>query len=491
MSEQVTTPVAHGDKLLHRLRKNLRAGWMRTFPQKSTRERAIELLITLLVVQTGHTIAAAAIYDGKDQDKNWTPPYRIFSNSSWSERELFFPCLKKALSMLPKDSKWCSAPIDDTKQYKTGKKIPDTSYQRDPMSPPFHTNLRLSHRFLHVTVVLPVYRHSPDLRARAIPVRFKLSPVLKKLGKKATKKQKAKWKEEKKTKNLSVDACKLIKEIRQDMDCAGYPDKNLLILGDGGFCNRRIFSGVGQTKRTHLLARARKDAVLAMPAPEDSRKTYDVDKFTPEQVRLDDKRPWECTTAAYAGRVCEIQFKRIDNLLWQRGAQRTPLTLFVLKPLPYKPTPNGPRYYRDPAYLLTTATDIPSEVAIQAYLDRWQIEVAHRELKNDLGVGKAHVRNSKSVRRLPAAIAAAYAMMNLTAIEVHGPTRTNDYRPLPAWRRHQARPSCRDITNLLATQLQQERAAPDYRHPVTRTRPPVPPRPKLPAKITENVVQAT
>ena len=164
-----TTGKSSGEKLLDRLRKNLRAGWLRTFPQKSTRERAINLLVTMLVLKTRHLISEAAVYDGREQDKNWTPDYHIFSRSKWSERELFMPCLEKTLSMLPPDSPWVCVAIDDTKLYKTGKKMPYTSIQRDSnSSSAYHVNLRLAQRFLHAAVILPLYRDSPDLRARAI-----------------------------------------------------------------------------------------------------------------------------------------------------------------------------------------------------------------------------------------------------------------------------------------------------------------------------------
>ena len=479
MSQLVVAPAqppraAGIGKLLHRIRKNLRAGWLVTFPQKSTRERMIDLVITMLILKTRHTIAAAAIYDGRDQDKNWTPDYRLFSTSSWSERDLMRPCLEKGLSMLDPNSRWVTVAMDDVKVYKTGKKIPDTSIQRDSMSPPFHTNLRLAQRFFHAALILPHYLQSPELRARAIPVRFHLSPVLKKPGKKATPEQRQEYKERKKTHNLSVDAGVVIQEVRQDMDRAGYASHILLCAADGGYCNRNVFSSTAQIDRTRLLVRCRRDAVLAMPAAAGSRKVYSDDKFTPNQIRTDERHSWQSVEAFYAGRSRQVEFKRVDNVLWQRGAKRTRLTLFVLKPLPYKPCPNGPTYYRDPAYLLTDATDIPSHIAIQSYLDRWQIEVAHRELKQNVGLGQGQVRNARSVRRLPAAIAASYSMMYLSALEVYGPARTSDYRPLPAWRRDQARPTCQDIIDLLATQLQQERAAPGYRPPRRRTRPPVP-----------------
>jgi hypothetical protein len=42
-------------------------------------------------------------------------------------------------------------------------------------------------------------------------------------------------------------------------------------------------------------------------------------------------------------------------------------------------------YYRLPAYLLTTDPKSSAKQLLQIYLDRWQIEVNHREEKDTLG----------------------------------------------------------------------------------------------------------
>ena len=55
------------------------------------------------------------------------------------------------------------------------------------------------------------------------------------------------------------------------------------------------------------------------------------------------------------------------------------------------------KYYREPAYLLTTDLLRPAAVLLQAYFDRWQIEVNHREIKDTLGIGQAQLRHSRRV----------------------------------------------------------------------------------------------
>jgi hypothetical protein len=46
------------------------------------------------------------------------------------------------------------------------------------------------------------------------------------------------------------------------------------------------------------------------------------------------------------------------------------------------------------------------------------------------------------------------SLMLLSVLQTYGPTRTNDYEPLPKWRNAALRPSCQDaITLLLRTQI--------------------------------------
>lgn len=86
---------------------------------------------------------------------------------------------------------------------------------------------------------------------------------------------------------------------------------------------------------------------------------------------------------------------------------------------------------------------------LQAYFDRWQIEVNHREEKDTLGIGQAQLRSARSVPRQPAFAVAAYSALLLAALLTFGPGRDAHYQPLPKWRRNADRPSCLDLITLL------------------------------------------
>jgi hypothetical protein len=83
---------------------------------------------------------------------------------------------------------------------------------------------------------------------------------------------------------------------------------------------------------------------------------------------------------------------------------------------------------------LTNDFNTPREVLIQAYLDRWSIEVAHRDMKSHVGVGQAQVSSENSIRRLHAALAASWALLQVAALKTCGEARTDEiFGKLPRW----------------------------------------------------------
>jgi len=110
---------------------------------------------------------------------------------------------------------------------------------------------------------------------------------------------------------------------------------------------------------------------------------------------------------------------------------------------------------------LTTDLRGTAREMLQAYCDRWQIEVNHREEKDTLGVGQAQVRSPLSVPRQPAFAVAAYSALLLAGLLTFGPNRISGYQPLPKWRRNAHRPSCLDLLTLLRKEIAQTPSALD------------------------------
>src|SRR5262249_29249384 len=158
---------------------------------------------------------------------------------------------------------------------------------------------------------------------------------------------------------------------------------------------KTVFSAT--VERTIVIARTRKDASLCFREPPGGRRFYGAEKFTPDEVRQDASQEWQTAAVFHGGEWREVEYKEVSEVYWQRGAGNRALRLLVVRPTAYRKTKKGRLLYRRPAFLLTSdLTTVASEL-LQIYFDRWQIEIAHRELKQQAGVGQAQLRVAKAV----------------------------------------------------------------------------------------------
>jgi hypothetical protein len=422
------------DRVLHLLE-----GWKAVFAQERTAERAIEQAIASVCV-VGRRPIARSIAVRQDEGAVLDGDYKLFSRAPWEAQDLFVPILREALALCDGDLVVVGG--DDTRVGKTGKKISTAHWGRDPLSPPFHVNLQWGLRFLHGALLVPVHARA-EVAARALPVWFEEVAPPPKPGTRASAEERAAYRKAKRDRRLARSAVAMLRRLRSELDEAGAADKHLLGVFDGSFANKVVFTEV--LERTHVVARVRKDASLCFPFTGGGRRVYDTHTFTPEDVRQDPKRRWIKISVFHGGQWRQVRYKHVSGVLWRGGAGRRPLRLLVVAPTPYRKTKTGRLMYRKAAYLLSTDPKRSSQQILQAYFDRWQLEVAHREMKDTFGVGEAQVRSQLSVPRQPALSAATYSALHLAALEAYGAGRPECFGPLPKWQREKTRPSCLDL----------------------------------------------
>ena len=328
--------------------------WRPCFADYRTHQRAVRFALSFLVCLGRRTISRA-ICAQQRQFQSWAPDYKLFSLSRWTPRSLFDVVMRLALPLMSKDQPLVIG-LDDTITRKTGRRIPKASTLRDPLSPPYHTNLVWAHRFIQAVLLL--WPANGAGAARAIPIAFDLAPPVKKPKRKKASKttiseansgnaakpsaqNKAvdeEWKQYYKLRRqqgLSAQGAALIGQIRSRLDAiAGYAERILWAVVDASYCNRTVLSRL--PGRTILIGRTRKDIHLsALPEPQTGRgrrRIYGKDLGTPEQMRKDDTIPWQRAAIFAAGRVHQLRYKSIGPVLWRRGAQRQPLGLIISSP---------------------------------------------------------------------------------------------------------------------------------------------------------------
>jgi hypothetical protein len=458
--------------------------WRPCFADYRTHQRAVRFALSFLVCLGRRTISRA-ICAQQRQFQSWASDYKLFSRSRWTPRSLFDVVLKLALGLVSKTQPVVIA-LDDTITRKTGRRIPNASTLRDPLSPPYHTNLVWALRFIQA--VLLICPMDGIGAARAIPIAFNLAPPVPKPKKKKAPKTVAgdkagangtkagqktmdpEWKQYYKMRRqqgLSAQGALLIQEIRSRLDdIADFTQRILWVVVDASYCNFTVLSRLAE--RTLLIGRTRKDIHLsALPEAQSGRgrrRLYGKDLGTPEQMRKDDSIPWQRASIFAAGRSHQLRYKSVGPVLWRRGAQRRPLRLIIIAPLAYHA--HGHRLYRQPAYLLVTDPAADVVQVLQAYFYRWEIEVDQKDEKDLLGVGQAQVWSKQAVSHQPAFHVASYAMLLLAAIQCFGLNSTTPLSRLPDWRKR--KPPLRLSASQLIARLRSELELLDASPPVSR-----------------------
>lgn len=428
--------------------------WYLTFSQMRSFNRAIRLSLSIFTTLGRKTISRTIATSGRDQ-LDWSADYRFFSRCTWSPCQLFRPILKEAIELVDED--YITVGYDDTLVKKTGKKIKGAGWARDPLGPPFTTNFVWGMRYLQSSILLPLYNEKGG-SCRGIPVQFEQLPKFKKPRWNAPQEQHDKYQELIKTYNSSTTFVKNLRYLRNELDQAGAKDKLLIAAVDGSYCNQTCLTA--NIDRTTIIGRTRKNARLFFrdynpPKPKRGKtRFYHPDSFTPEEIRQDDQVTYENMQIHYGGNWRDIRYKEVHDVYWKYGTKTLSLRLIIIAPTRYKKTKNQKKwYYRDPAYLLTPDHETSTEVLIQKYFDRWQIEVNFQEEKRDLGLGQAQVWSEKSIPKAPAFLVASYSAMILASVIVYGCNRNNDFQLLPKWRKNSIRPSCLDVLTRLRFEI--------------------------------------
>ena len=166
------------------------ADWEPLFPQPRTYLRAVRQALGTLIC-LGRRTLTRIIWANGGQHKDWRAEYFLFSRCQWNPAQLFTPIVQRALAWCP--GRYIGVAIDDTRLRKTGLRIQQAFYQRDPLSPKFYVNLMFGLRFLQASLLVPLFRRA-KVGTRALPIAFEEVSVVKRPRRKLPKRKTGKGK---------------------------------------------------------------------------------------------------------------------------------------------------------------------------------------------------------------------------------------------------------------------------------------------------------
>lgn len=454
--------------------------WHPAFRQARTATRTIDVLGGMLFSTARQkTITSSIEARGEDQRTSWDADYAVFRESVWSVDDLFHGVFLASLSLIPPDGPIVVA-IDDTALPKTGIKnkkggaanrMTESGLGRwvhAAMLPPWMTPaIQWGHMVFHGGLVIPTRENG---RSTFVTLAFEIVPG-------ASDEQKDSKRKTKQRRSSSVDATtgeaqsepvrarrrgrpskaelaarqasgeptvdsplkttdiavKFIHRVRKWLDDAGLQDRLLCVVGDGSYTNGTVMRALPH--KTTFTGRTRPDSKLRLPGRERADGTYFYGENIPHlrDVLRDPELPSKVVDLWVGGENRPLKIKVLPHVYRPTSTRGVRLKALMLVPQLYGA--KGHRTYSHEAYLLTSDSDTPVEILVQAYLDRWSIEVAHRDLKCTLGVGEAQVSNPKSIRRVHSAVAAAWALLQVTTLKTVGAVRTDAvFGKSPRWR---------------------------------------------------------
>jgi DDE superfamily endonuclease len=376
MVDATTTPAPH--PLLPELFA-LVAAHRPAFRQERPYQRSVALLLGWVCAFGRHTITQVLLVLGLG-GSDWTAFYRLFSRGRVDYAVLSRCLLAETLAQAPADTPYLVG-IDATQIPRHSRTMPGTSWLRHLGTAIFRAGIQRAQRFVHLAwLPLP----SPAGYSRAVPLRF--DPAFPAKAVPAPGHPPAKeW-------EAGLAA---LTWLRQELDVLGRSAQLVLGLGDGSYSTAPLWAGL--PAGVVLLARCAKNrALFALPREPDQPRRGRRRQYGPRRPRPDawlaERAGWQRTEVVVRDRSIPLQY-RVDGPCVVQGAAPQPLYLLVVK------GSNPQRGYRPrPArfWLVSAVPDgkggwrlpWPAAQLLAWAWQRWELEVAHRELKTSFGLGE-------------------------------------------------------------------------------------------------------
>jgi len=358
------------------------------FRQERTYLRAIGLMMGELFSFARHTVTQGLLALGLT-DADWSAWYRLFSRERFDEEQLARCLFRETLGHVDPSQPYVVG-MDGVQVPRSSLKMPGTSWLKAPRTPPFRVGIHRAQRFLHGAWLTPVEAGY----SRAVPLRF--LPIFPEKAVPATVPPCREWQ----------GGLAYLHWMRQELDAAGREAQLLFALGDGSFDTLGLWRGLPE--RTVLAVRtARNRCLYWLPQdrPSGPGRPPSYGERAPHPADwLHERAGWQKTVLTVRGRELSLRY-RVEGPCLRDGLPERPLFLIVVGGRDRQVGKKKPRRKRtEPAFFLVSAVwdgtgwrlPLPIRELLVWLWQRWELEVAHRDMKSGLGVGEKQCWNPRS-----------------------------------------------------------------------------------------------
>jgi len=421
------------------------------YGQKRVYLRVIALVMAEIFAFGRHTVTQLLLTLGLT-DEDWSAWYRVYSEQRFEEEATSAQMLKEMLAEVPETELFVVGE-DGFPVPRCSQKMPGTGWMRGLQTAKFKPGIQRGQRFVEGSWLPPLVNGF----SRAIPIRClpaftaKSVPCVHEP-------------------HTEVEAgLAILRWTRQQMDLAGRSEQHLMTLNDGSYDTLDFWPGL--PARTIGVVRTARNRCLYELPPEGAhgnRKYGDKAPAPHEWLKM--RKGFQYQDVMVRGRNRRMRYQ-VQGPFIRDEQPDIPLMLLVIgggaRPKGSRRKNYKPCFFLVLAVLVDGVWSLPLPIAeLLAWLwQRWELEVAHRQMKSGLGLGEKQCWNENATVATVQWSVWVYALMMLTGYRIWG----NDCgaKPPGLWRDAPRRWSFNTLWRALRAEMWQH---PDFQATWTRSR---------------------
>jgi hypothetical protein len=385
------------------------------FKQERIYQRIVALVLAELFVFARHTITQMLMSLGLTE-QDWSAWYRLFSEGRFPYEQASQVLFGETLEHVAEEELYVVAG-DGTQTPRSSRKIEGSGWLRNLRTAPFMVGIHAAQRWFNGSWLMP----AENGYSRALPLRW--MPAFTEKSQPEAHVPCKEWQA----------AVHFLRWLGEQLTRVGRVSQVVLMVADGSYDNLNLWKHLPDG--VILLARSAKNRVLYHLADgTDRRRKYGERALKPQEV-WQQKGAWQKLTLFVRGRQRHLQY-RVRGPFVRKGAAHRPLFLIVVR------GKRNRRVRRKPLPFLVNARQdthgnwvlpLPVHTLLFWAWQRWEIEVCHRELKSNFGLGNKQCWNPLAAVLSVQWSAWVYSLLLLAGYRAWGLSRTPSV-PTRWWR---------------------------------------------------------
>ncbi len=348
------------------------------FGQERVYRRGMALVLAEVFAFGRHTVTQLLLTLGMVEG-DWSAWYRLFSKQRVREEWLATQLVCETLKHVKAEEMYVIG-TDGTQIPRSSLRMAGTSWLKALGTAPFRPGIQRAQRFVHGCWFTPLARGF----SRVIPLRF--IPAFPDKAQPADARPCKEWEA----------GVAFVRWVRTQLDKAGRQTQWMLYLADGGYENAALWAQL-PARVLAALRTAKNRALYAYLPPSERRRRrlYGPKQAAPAELWRQ-RSGWRRQKLTIRGHKRSLRY-RIEGPVVCRGAADTPLYLLIVSGQTWaQGKQQAHRHHREPvAYLVSAHLEngqcsfpLAPALLLTWLWQRWEMEVAHREMKSNLGVGE-------------------------------------------------------------------------------------------------------